>query len=92
MKNWEFFIEIYFFCVSKYQLIYFVKLPVNRYLAINIERRKIGQPTVKRTSFIMALNYFFSLFLIIGLVWFMVFNATFNYISVVSWRSVLLAE
>jgi hypothetical protein len=25
-----------------------------------------------------------------GLVWFMVFNATFNNISVISWRSVLL--
>jgi len=27
-----------------------------------------------------------------GLVWFMVFNATFNNITVISWRSVLLAE
>jgi len=27
-----------------------------------------------------------------GLVWFMVFNATFNIISVISWRSVLLVE
>jgi hypothetical protein len=27
------------YCVSKYQLIYFFKLPVNRYLAINIERK-----------------------------------------------------
>jgi hypothetical protein len=27
-----------------------------------------------------------------GLVWFMVFNATFNNISVISWRSVLLVE
>jgi energy-converting hydrogenase Eha subunit E len=26
------------------------------------------------------------------LVWFMVFNATFNTISVISWRSVLLVE
>jgi hypothetical protein len=26
----------------------------------------------------------------LGLVWFMVFNATFNNISVISWRSVLL--
>jgi hypothetical protein len=26
------------------------------------------------------------------LVWFMVFNATFNNISVISWRSVLLVE
>ena len=28
----------------------------------------------------------------VGLVWFMVFNATFNNILVVSWWSVLLAE
>ena len=28
----------------------------------------------------------------IGLVWFMVFNATFNNISAISWRSVLLLE
>ena len=28
----------------------------------------------------------------IGLVWFMVFNATFNNISVISWRSVLLEK
>ena len=27
-----------------------------------------------------------------GLVWFMVFNATFNNISVISWQSVLLLE
>jgi hypothetical protein len=27
-----------------------------------------------------------------GLVWFMVFNATFNNISVISWQSVLLVE
>jgi hypothetical protein len=32
------------------------------------------------------------LYLNIGLVWFMVFNATFKYISVISWRSVLLVE
>jgi len=31
-------------------------------------------------------------FAILGLVWFMVFNATFNNISVISWRSVLLVE
>jgi hypothetical protein len=29
---------------------------------------------------------------LIGLVWFMVFNATFNNISVISWQSVLLVE
>ena len=28
----------------------------------------------------------------IGLIWFMVFNAIFNYNSVISWRSVLLVE
>ena len=28
----------------------------------------------------------------LGLVWFMVFNATFNNISIISWRSVLLVE
>jgi hypothetical protein len=28
----------------------------------------------------------------IGLVWFMVFNATFNNISIISWWSVLLVE
>jgi hypothetical protein len=27
-----------------------------------------------------------------GLVWFMVFNATFNNISVISWQSVLLVK
>jgi len=27
-----------------------------------------------------------------GLVWFMVFNATFNNFAVISWRSVLLVE
>ena len=27
-----------------------------------------------------------------GFVWFMVFNATFNNISIISWRSVLLTE
>jgi hypothetical protein len=29
---------------------------------------------------------------LVGLVWFMVFNATFNNISDISWRSVLLEE
>ena len=29
---------------------------------------------------------------ILGLVWFMVFNATFNNLSVISWQSVLLVE
>jgi hypothetical protein len=48
-KNWEFFIEIDFFCVSKLSIDIFFKLPVNRYLAINIEG-KIGQLTVIRTS------------------------------------------
>ena len=28
----------------------------------------------------------------VGFVWFIVFNATFNNISVISWRSVLLVE
>jgi hypothetical protein len=28
----------------------------------------------------------------VGFAWFMVFNATFNNISVISWQSVLLAE
>jgi hypothetical protein len=45
----EFFIQIYFFCVSKLSIDLFFKLPVNSYLAINIEG-KIGQPTVIRTS------------------------------------------
>jgi hypothetical protein len=31
-----------------------------------------------------------SIILMVGLVWFMVFNATFNNISVILWRSVLL--
>jgi hypothetical protein len=30
--------------------------------------------------------------MVIGLVWFMVFDATFNNISVVSWRSDLMVE
>jgi hypothetical protein len=29
---------------------------------------------------------------LVGLVWFMVFNATFNNISVISWQSVLLVD
>jgi hypothetical protein len=36
-KNWEFFIEIDFFCVSKLSIDLFLKLPVSRFLAINIE-------------------------------------------------------
>ena len=48
-KNWEFFIEIDFFCVSKLSIDLFFKLPVSRFLAINIEG-KIGQLTVRRTS------------------------------------------
>ena len=36
-----------------------------------------------------ARNYFFTRQELICLVWFMVFNATFNNISVISWRSVL---
>ena len=38
---------------------------------------------------------FFSLYLfneMVGLVWLMVFNTTFNNISVISWQSVLLVE
>jgi len=35
---------------------------------------------------------YFVLSKIIVLLWFMVFNATFNNISVISWRSVLLVE
>ena len=49
MKELGIFIEIYFFCVSKLSIDLFFKLPVNRYLAINIEG-KIGQATVIRTS------------------------------------------
>jgi hypothetical protein len=48
-KNWEFFIKIDFFCVSKLSIDLFFKLPVSRFLAINIEG-KIGQLTVRRTS------------------------------------------
>jgi hypothetical protein len=36
-NTWEFFIEIYFFCVSELSIDLFFKLPMNRYLAINIE-------------------------------------------------------
>ena len=36
--------------------------------------------------------YFNSRWYNIGLVWFMLFNVTFNNISVISWRSVLLVE
>jgi hypothetical protein len=39
--------HLYFFCVSKLSIDLFFKLPVNRYLTINIEG-KIGQPTVIR--------------------------------------------
>jgi hypothetical protein len=45
----EIFIEIDFFCVSKLSIDLFFKLPVSRFLAINIEG-KIGQLTVRRTS------------------------------------------
>jgi hypothetical protein len=41
--------EIDFFCVSKLSIDLFFKLPVSRFLAINIEG-KIGQLTVRRTS------------------------------------------
>ena len=40
-------------------------------------------------GYIFILNIITNL---IGLVWFMVFNATFNNISVISWWSVLLVE
>jgi hypothetical protein len=43
------FIEIDFFCVSKLSIDLFFKLPVSRFLAINIEGN-IGQLTVRRTS------------------------------------------
>jgi hypothetical protein len=44
--------SIDFFCVSKLSIDLFFKLPVSRFLAINIEG-KIGQLTVRRTlSFI----------------------------------------
>jgi hypothetical protein len=46
---WEFFIEIDFFCVSKLSIDLFFKLPMSRFLAINIEG-KIGHLTVRRTS------------------------------------------
>ena len=51
--NWEFFIEIDFFCVSKLSIDLFFKLPVIRFLAINIEG-KIGQLTVRRTSLFIS--------------------------------------
>ena len=38
-------------------------------------------------TFVFAFSYFLRWF---DLVWFMVFDATFNNISVISWRSVLL--
>jgi len=34
----------------------------------------------------------FTSFIVINVVWVMVFNTTFNNISVISWRSVLLVE
>jgi hypothetical protein len=37
-------------------------------------------------------SIYFHIYLKKRLVWFMVFNATFNNISVISWRSVLLVE
>jgi hypothetical protein len=37
-------------------------------------------------------NFFIWINQLIGLVWFMVFNATFKNMSVISWRSVLLVE
>ena len=54
--NWEFFIEIDIFCVSKLSIDLFFKLPVSRFLAINIEG-KIGQLTVRRTSSFMNWDY-----------------------------------
>ena len=54
--NWEFFIEINFFCVSKLSIDLFFKLPVSRFLAINIEG-KIGQLTVRRTSSFIIYYY-----------------------------------
>jgi hypothetical protein len=45
-------------------------------------------------SIIVIIHWFgfFKQEVLIGLVWFMVFNATFKNISVISWRSVLLVE
>ena len=42
--------------------------------------------------FIASCNGFFHVLFVGWLVWFMVFNATFNNISVILWRSVLLVE
>jgi hypothetical protein len=47
-EPFKFFIEIDLFCVSKLSIGLFFKLPVSRFLAINIEG-KIGQLTVRRT-------------------------------------------
>ena len=57
---------------------------------------KMTESLVDEHQYNIHLNVYASLFLVqdikVGLVWFMVFNATFNDISVISWQSVLLVE
>ena len=57
----------------------------------------LGQLLLRVALFGICLHFqqFFSYIMIIkfnGLVWLMVFNATFNNISIISWRQVLLVE
>jgi len=49
----------------------------------NIVNLKIEFYTCKLTQFLLGSNSFRKTFNILGLVWFMVFNATFNNISVI---------
>jgi hypothetical protein len=45
-----------------------------------------------QVSYNVNMHYLFNIFMYIYSEWFMVFNATFNNISVISWWSVLLVE
>ena len=74
---------IFFYCMSEYVLV----IPLYPEVLFFLKGMKLpGCITYKNHEIIIFLNYFLE-----GL-GFMVFNATFNNISVISWRSVLLVE
>jgi hypothetical protein len=63
--------------VTTYMCIYYFRL------CIYCQQNNTKSPHLKLTLEVIGLVWF-------GLVWFMMFNATFNNISVISWRLVLL--
>jgi hypothetical protein len=81
---------------NKYIYIFLLKNCLS-YKGYPLEWRKYSQCPITKCCFTQCWGlsiYFFSFLLANsnGLVWFMVFNTTFNNISVISWPSVLLAE